>query len=145
MSAVAAPGNRDDILKQLDASKVTAFHWKIMFVSSMGFFTEFGPNTTTFIYPSETFPTRVRTTAHGLATAVSRIGGFIGVFFFPYLVKYHTLASAELVAGATALAGIAFTLMLPEPKGKSLEELAKEAEEAPAAMQGAGARSASPA
>ncbi len=137
MSAVAAPGNRDDILKQLDASKVTAFHWKIMFVSS--------PNTTTFIYPSETFPTRVRTTAHGLATAVSRIGGFIGVFFFPYLVKYHTLASAELVAGATALAGIAFTLMLPEPKGKSLEELAKEAEEAPAAMQGAGARSASPA
>ena len=35
------------------------------------FFTEFGPNTTTFIYPSEIFPTRVRTTAHGLATAVS--------------------------------------------------------------------------
>jgi MFS transporter, PHS family, inorganic phosphate transporter len=31
------------------------------------FFTEFGPNTTTFIYPAELFPTDVRTTGHGIA------------------------------------------------------------------------------
>ena len=29
------------------------------------FFTEFGPNTTTFIYPAEIFPTDVRTRATG--------------------------------------------------------------------------------
>jgi len=109
------------------------------------FFTEYGPNTTTFVYPSEIFPTRVRTTAAGLATAVSRIGGFIGVFCFPYLLNSYTLAGAERVAGLTALIGIALTLLLPEPKGKSLEELAAEAEASPAAMRGAGAQSMSPA
>ena len=31
------------------------------------FFTEFGPNMTTFIYPAELFPTDVRTTAHGIS------------------------------------------------------------------------------
>jgi len=109
------------------------------------FFTEFGPTTTTFIYPSEIFPTRVRTTAHGLATAVSRIGGFIGVFLFPFLVSSYSLSGAELFAGVAAVLGIMLTLLLPETKGKSLEELAAEAEESPAAMQGAGAVSAAPA
>jgi MFS family permease len=31
------------------------------------FFTEFGPNMTTFIYPAELFPTEVRTTGHGIS------------------------------------------------------------------------------
>jgi MFS family permease len=31
------------------------------------FFSEFGPNTTTFVYPAEIFPVRVRTTCHGVA------------------------------------------------------------------------------
>ena len=35
------------------------------------FFTEFGPNTTTFIYPAELFPTEVRTTGHGIAACCS--------------------------------------------------------------------------
>ena len=30
------------------------------------FFTEFGPNSTTFVYPSEIFQVKVRTRAHGL-------------------------------------------------------------------------------
>src|SRR5580658_6045247 len=30
------------------------------------FFTEFGPNATTFVYPSEIFPVHVRTTGHGV-------------------------------------------------------------------------------
>jgi MFS family permease len=34
------------------------------------FFTEFGPNATTFVYPSEIFPVRVRTTGHGIAAAI---------------------------------------------------------------------------
>jgi MFS family permease len=33
------------------------------------FFAEFGPNTTTFVYPSEIFPVRVRTTSYGIAAA----------------------------------------------------------------------------
>ena len=49
------------------------------------FFTEFGPNATTFVYPAELFPVEARTTGHGIASAAGKLGGFIGVFLFPIL------------------------------------------------------------
>lgn len=91
------------------------------------FFTEFGPNATTFIYPSEIFPVRVRTTAHGIAAALGKLGGFFGVFLFPYLMHWRGLPAAEMAAAITSAAGLLVTvLMLPETKGKSLEELSAE-------------------
>ena len=36
------------------------------------FFTEFGPNTTTFIYPAELFPLEVRTTGHGISAGAGK-------------------------------------------------------------------------
>ena len=47
------------------------------------FFTEFGPNSTTFVYPAEIFPVRARTTGHGIAAATGKLGGFFGVFLLP--------------------------------------------------------------
>src|SRR5580692_8586168 len=38
------------------------------------FFTEFGPNTTTFVYPAEIFPVDVRTTAHGISAGAGKLG-----------------------------------------------------------------------
>jgi MFS transporter, PHS family, inorganic phosphate transporter len=91
------------------------------------FFTEFGPNATTFVYPSEIFPVRVRTTAHGVAAAMGKLGGFLGVFLFPYLMSWRGLPAAEIAAGVASAAGLVVTaLMLPETKGKSLEELSAE-------------------
>lgn len=88
------------------------------------FFTEFGPNTTTFVYPSEIFPVRVRTTAHGLAAAMGKLGGFLGVFLFPYLMRWRGLPAAESAAAITSVLGLIATVtLLPETKGKSLEEL----------------------
>jgi MFS family permease len=88
------------------------------------FFTEFGPNATTFVYPSELFPVTGRTTGHGIASATGKLGAFTGVFLFPFLMHWHGLLSAELTAGLVSLAGLAVTmLMLPETKGKSLEEI----------------------
>jgi MFS family permease len=51
------------------------------------FFTEFGPNATTFVYPAELFPVAGRTTGHGIALATGKLGGFIGVFLFPILLS----------------------------------------------------------
>lgn len=91
------------------------------------FFTEFGPNATTFVYPSEIFPVRVRTTVHGIAAAVGKLGGFFGVFLFPYLMHWKGLPAAEMAAAASSIAGLLVTIfMLPETKGKSLEELSSE-------------------
>lgn len=92
------------------------------------FFTEFGPNATTFVYPSEIFPVRVRTTAHGVAAALGKVGGFFGVFLFPYLMHWKGLFAAESAAAITSAIGLLVTIfMLPETKRKSLEELSSEA------------------
>ena len=93
------------------------------------FFTEFGPNATTFVYPSEVFPVRVRSTGHGIAAAMGKLGGFIGVFTFPFLMHWHGLLAAESGAAMVSAFGLVTTLaLLPETKGKSLEELASEPE-----------------
>jgi PHS family inorganic phosphate transporter-like MFS transporter len=87
------------------------------------FFTEFGPNATTFVYPAELFPVECRTTGHGIASAAGKLGGFVGVFLFPIFMAHGGLFAAELAAAAVSLAGLAATLLLPETKGRSLEEL----------------------
>jgi len=46
-------------------------------------FTEFGPNMTTFVLPSEVFPVNMRTTGHGVAAGVGKLGAFVGVFLVP--------------------------------------------------------------
>jgi MFS transporter, PHS family, inorganic phosphate transporter len=41
------------------------------------FFQNFGPNTTTFIVPGEVFPTRYRSTGHGISAASGKTGAII--------------------------------------------------------------------
>lgn len=90
------------------------------------FFTEFGPNATTFVYPSEIFPVRVRTTGHGISAAMGKIGGFAGVFLFPYLMHWKGLFAAELAAAMVSVLGLIATwFLLPETKGKTLEEISE--------------------
>jgi MFS family permease len=92
------------------------------------FFTEFGPNATTFVYPSEIFPVRVRTTGHGITAAMGKLGGFLGVFVFPFLMHWKGLLGAESAAAIASVLGLIVTAtMLPETKGKSLEEIENEA------------------
>jgi len=91
------------------------------------FFTEFGPNVTTFVYPAEIFPVMVRTTAHGIAAAVGKIGAFIGAFAFPFLLTNYHLPVAMGVAAVISLAGLLLTVFtLPEPNQRSLEEISDE-------------------
>lgn len=62
------------------------------------FFQNFGPNSTTFIVPGECFPTRYRSTAHGLSAASGKIGAIIAQTCIGTLVnhgcdKEHKIAS----------------------------------------------------
>jgi MFS transporter, PHS family, inorganic phosphate transporter len=91
------------------------------------FFTEFGPNVTTFVYPAELFPVMVRTTAHGIAAALGKVGAFIGAFAFPYLLLNFHLQGAMAAAAIVSLAGLLLTIFtLPEPNQRSLEEISDE-------------------
>ena len=93
------------------------------------FFTEFGPNMTTFIYPAELFPTDVRTTAHGISAGAGKMGAFAGAFLFPdFLAVTDGINRAMTIAGIVAVLGLLLTLAaLPETKGKSLEQLEEDA------------------
>jgi MFS transporter, PHS family, inorganic phosphate transporter len=96
------------------------------------FFTEFGPNMTTFIYPAELFPTEVRTTGHGISAGAGKLGAFAGAFLFPDILASHLgLRGAMVISAAVAAAGLLLTAWaLPETRGKSLEELEDSAFEA---------------
>ncbi|KAK0495364.1 phosphate transporter [Armillaria luteobubalina] len=94
------------------------------------FFQNFGPNTTTFVIPGEVFPTRYRSTAHGISAASGKLGAIVAQVGFARLkdiggtnkfVK-HILEIFALFM----LTGIFSTLLLPETKNKTLEELSNE-------------------
>jgi MFS family permease len=86
-------------------------------------FIEFGPNTTTFVLPSELFPLRSRTTGHGISAGVGKLGAFVGVFLVPALETSIGLRGMLIVAACSAVAGIGTTLLLPEPAGRSLDDV----------------------
>ena len=102
------------------------------------FFTEFGPNMTTFVMPSELYPVSMRATGHGISAGVGKLGAFIGVFLFPVLNDHLGLRGTLLLTAGVSVAGLALTLVLPEPAGRSLEEIAGDAPEAAPALRVAG-------
>jgi MFS family permease len=88
------------------------------------FFIEFGPNTTTFLVPSEVFPTRLRGTAHGASAAAGKIGAFLGAFVLPFVLQAEGLGpTMGLLAAVSALGALLTLLAVPEMKQKSLDEL----------------------
>ncbi|KAJ7559816.1 hypothetical protein O6H91_04G102500 [Diphasiastrum complanatum] len=103
------------------------------------FFANFGPNSTTFIIPAELFPARLRSTCHGIAAASGKAGAIIGSFGFLYASEstkksqtdpgYPTgigLKNSLICLGVSNALGFAFTFLIPETKGKSLEALSGE-------------------
>jgi MFS transporter, PHS family, inorganic phosphate transporter len=91
------------------------------------FFTEFGPNVTTFVLPGELFPTQVRATGHGISAGIGKLGAFIGVFLFPVLQGSLGLRGTLLLTAGISVLGALLTLVLPEPAGRSLEEISGDA------------------
>jgi MFS family permease len=87
------------------------------------FFTEFGPNMTTFVMPSELYPVTMRATGHGISAGLGKFGAFIGVFLFPLLQSSLGLRGTLLLTAGVSVLGWALTLVLPEPAGRSLEEI----------------------
>jgi MFS family permease len=90
------------------------------------FFVEFGPNMTTFVLPSEVFPVSMRTTGHGIAAGIGKLGAFLGVFLVPQFQKDFGLRGMLTIAGIAAILGFALTRILPEPARQTLEAMDNE-------------------
>jgi MFS family permease len=85
------------------------------------FFTEFGPNVTTFLIPTEVFGVGERTTGHGIAAGVGKLGAFLGVFLFPVLSSALGLGGVLILCSGVGVAGALLTQVLPEKSGLSLD------------------------
>lgn len=117
----------------------TAF---VIMYSFTFFFANFGPNSTTFIVPAEIFPARFRSTCHGISAAAGKAGAIVGAFGFLYAAQsthadetdagYPTgigIKNALLLLAVICALGFFFTFLVPETKGKSLEEISGENED----------------
>ncbi|OXC71102.1 phosphate:H+ symporter [Cryptococcus neoformans] len=97
------------------------------------FFQNFGPNTTTFIVPGEVFPTRYRSTAHGISAASGKLGAIVAQVGFSRLIniggKNMFLKHILEIFAFFMLTGVFSTLLLPETKNRSLEDLSQEDQE----------------
>ena len=106
------------------------------------FFANFGPNATTFVVPAEVFPARFRSTCHGISSASGKLGAMVDAFGFLYLAQNQDKSKTDagyppgigvqnslLLLGGLNLLGILFTFLVPEAKGKSLEEMSGENED----------------
>lgn len=91
------------------------------------FFQNFGPNSTTFIIPGEVFPTRYRSTAHGLSAASGKLGAIVAQVGFSQMkdIGGHNafVDKLLLIFAAFMFVGFLFTFLIPETACRSLEEI----------------------
>lgn len=70
------------------------------------------------------YPTHLRATGHGIATASGKLGAVLGIFLFPVLQKQLGLAVLLLILAAYALLGFVLTRGYPlDPRQRSIDEI----------------------
>jgi putative MFS transporter len=80
-----------------------------------------GSSVLQYVYPNELFPTEVRATGVGFATAMSRIGASIGTFLLPVMLSAWGITPSMIVFAAVCGLGLVISLLwAPETKGMSL-------------------------
>lgn len=106
-------------------------HAKLALYVLAQFFQNFGPNTTTFIIPGEIFPTRYRSTAHGMSAASGKVGAIVAQTCIGTLINHGCSADNQNcflphvmeIFALFMLLGIFTSLLVPETKRMTLEEI----------------------
>jgi len=78
------------------------------------FFCNFGPNVTTFVIPSETFPTSIRATCHGISAASGKVGAVIGGAFMPWVIDQWGIDKVMFISSGISAIGLLWTFFLTE-------------------------------
>jgi len=86
-------------------------------------FSNFGPNTTTFVIPIETYPTLIRATCHGVSAAAGKLGAVAGVVAFAPCEQAFGLRAVLGFCGAVCLSGAALTFFFTREPVEDLREL----------------------
>ncbi len=89
--------------------------------ATMHLFHNLGPTNITYDYPVEIFPTRIRSTAMGFATSMSRIGAILGTIAFPIILYTLNLRYVLIFLIIFELVGFTVTfLVAPETMNTEL-------------------------
>lgn len=110
---------------------VTMFSPAFIFLYGLTYFiANAGPNTTTYVLPAEVFPTKIRSTCHGLSAACGKAGAAIGTIVMGPMLEQWGVGVTLMVCGGVCAAGYLMTvLFVDETVGKTLEELSEEDDE----------------
>ncbi len=85
-----------------------------------------GPNTTTWVYPVELFPTRLRGTGHGIAATVGKVGALFGTFVLSFVLIDIGRAAMLMIVSVACFAGGFLTIVMgTETKKLSLEDVSE--------------------
>jgi PHS family inorganic phosphate transporter-like MFS transporter len=91
------------------------------------FFANMGPNTTTFVVPSEVFRPEVRATCHGISAASGKLGAVVGNALMAFILhgSSNGPAATLIFSGVVSLLGLLLSLstLVPETCGRTLEEI----------------------
>merc|ERR1712070_446191 len=74
------------------------------------FFTNWGPNYTTFINPTLLFETNIRGRAHGMSAAAGKVGGALGVFVLAEVLEATSFRAVCWICTGVAACGVVVTL-----------------------------------
>lgn len=102
-----------------------AAHLQLILIGFMVFnlFMTAGPNATTFILPTEMYPTQVRAFSAGFAAAIAKIGATISVFMLPVIQSALGVTMVLLLMGTVSLLGLVLTYSFRvQGRGLTLEE-----------------------
>lgn len=103
---------------QLTASKAGAHGFMALYFLS-SFFTQFGPNTTSFLLAAEVYPANVRATAHGVSAATGKCGALLAAVYYNYIGSREKF----LFVFPWAFGGWALTMIfIPDTTGLDLRE-----------------------
>jgi putative MFS transporter len=104
-----------------------ALPFLVVLFAAAELFANMGPGVLDMVYPTELFPTSLRASGTGLATAVSRVGAILSILVFPGLVVAWGLQGALWLFTAAGILGLVVCLALaPETRGRVLEEISGE-------------------
>ena len=70
----------------------------------------FGPGCGCYVIPAEVFPTSVRATAHGIASASGKLGAVVGTMAFPLIVAVAGRGGVFLASAAVCLVAIGWSV-----------------------------------
>eukprot|EP01092_Planopodium_desertum_P006520 TRINITY_DN2716_c0_g1_i1.p1 TRINITY_DN2716_c0_g1~~TRINITY_DN2716_c0_g1_i1.p1 ORF type:complete len:176 (+),score=16.32 TRINITY_DN2716_c0_g1_i1:73-528(+) len=89
------------------------------------FFSNFGPNTSTYAISGEVFPSTVAATCHGISSAFGKLGAFIGsAIFSPVYTKYGA-AITFYGCAVVALLGLLLTFLITDSTKKEMPTVAE--------------------